>query len=483
MESGRVPDAERIPVSTSKRSGNRVALVAMYPTPDPAMPELISNHGLRMIEATLRAAGIGGLDLHIFDLHDAAVDELVDALIQLDPDVIAFSSYLWSFPLFAKVAIQLRRDDPTRLIIFGGPSARSSMFDQLPFRSLRDAVDLLIINEGELTFLEIMKATDRHRDALGAIRGIAQWYGSEWRETQTRPLADLNQLPSPYVMGLVPPGGLGVLQTYRGCPYTCSFCEWGTMESPKRVRTSDHLAEEFVAMAKNQVTGALLVDAGLNLNSRAFDQLEIAADQTGFFRERKLICEVYPAKVTDQHIRFLSKIGKPLVGVGLQSFDNAVLAHVERSFDEERFEYNMQRLTDVARVAIEIIMGLPGDSPEQFRSSFHRARSFPCALRVYHCCVLPSALMVRSPPEHAINYDPVTLKMRSCLGWTEEAMLRECDFLDQQTRSNGGSTGEYFWVFSAPERYSKGERLGVSPPCPEIYPAGSTSATTGERGT
>jgi hypothetical protein len=135
----------------------------------------------------------------------------------------------------------------------------------------------------------------------------------------------------------------------------------------------------------------------------------------------------------------------------LQSFDNEVLAHVERSFDEQRFEDNMARLTNVSRVAIEIIMGLPGDSPEQFRRSFHRARTFPCALRVYHCCVLPSALMVRSPAEHALDYDPVTLKMRSCLGWSREAMLRECEFLNQQAQSNHGQIGDYFWVFSAPQ--------------------------------
>ena len=434
----------------SKRTGRRVALIAMYPIPDPAMPELISNHGLRMIEATLRAANIDGLDLHVYDLHDASADALTEELVQLDPDVIGFSSYLWSFPLFADVAVQLRRDDPSRLIVFGGPSARPSMLDQPPFRRTRDAVDVLVVNEGELTFLEIVQATNRDWDSFSKIHGIAQWRDGRWQETPTRPLADLNLLPSPYVMDLVPHGGLGVLQTYRGCPYTCSFCEWGTMESPKRVRTAEHLAEEFNAMAKAQVTGALLVDAGLNLNGRAFDQLEIAAERTGFFHNRKLICEVYPAKVTDQHIRFLSSVGNPLVGVGLQSFDNEVLAHVERSFDEQRFEDNMARLTNVSRVAIEIIMGLPGDNPEQFRRSFHRARTFPCALRVYHCCVLPSALMVRSPAEHALDYDPVTLKMRSCLGWSREAMQQECEFLNQQAQVHHGQVGDYFWVFSAP---------------------------------
>jgi radical SAM superfamily enzyme YgiQ (UPF0313 family) len=190
---GNTPHAMR----ASKRSGRRVALIAMYPIPDPAMPELISNHGLRMIEATLRAASIDGLDLHVYDLHDASADALTEELVQLDPDVIGFSTYLWSFPLFAEVAVQLHRDDPSRLIVFGGPSARPSMLDQLPFREARDVVDVLVVNEGELTFLEIVQATNRDSESLSKIHGIAQWRDDRWHETPTRPLADLNLLPSP----------------------------------------------------------------------------------------------------------------------------------------------------------------------------------------------------------------------------------------------------------------------------------------------
>ena len=445
-----MPEAVLTTPGTNKRSGRRIALVALYPTPDPAMPEFISNHGVRMVEATLRAAALPDLEVVVFDLHDATADELSQALLELDPDVVGFSAYLWSFPMFAEVAVRLRRDDHSRLIIFGGPSAHPAMLNQLPFHDLRSVIDVLIVGEGELTFLEIMTLEDRSPLRLSSVRGIAQWNGAEWHQTKKRPLADLNLLPSPYVMGLVPDGGLGVLQTYRGCPYTCSFCEWGTMESPKRVRTADHLALEFGAMADINVDGALLVDAGLNLNSRAFDQLELSAEQTGFFRHRRLISEVYPAKIQDQHLRFLEGVGEPLVGIGLQSFDNEVLAHVERSFEENRFVANVQALTAVARVAIEIIMGLPGDSPEQFRENYFRAREFPCALRVYHCCVLPSALMVRSPPEHRLNYDPVSLKIRSCLGWTEDDIIGECEFLNGETSRESGSTGADFWVFSAP---------------------------------
>jgi len=195
------------------------------------------------------------------------------------------------------------------------------------------------------------------------------------------------------------------------------------------------------------------VDAGLNLNPHAFNHLREAADRHGFFESRMLICEVYPAKVRAEHIDFLRGIGQPLVGIGLQSFDNEVLAKVERSYDEGRFEQTFGELSSVAGVAVEIILGLPGDTPENFRRTFERARSMPCALRVYHCVVLPSALMVRAPANYAMDYDPVSLKMRSCLGWTEDALAREADYVSSRAAAEGGQTGEFFWVFGPPRTF------------------------------
>ncbi len=150
------------------------------------------------------------------------------------------------------------------------------------------------------------------------------------------------------------------------------------------------------------------------------------------------------------HLDFLRKVGSPYVGVGLQSFDPAVLKQVDRKYDEARFEATLDALNEVSRVAVEIIMGLPGDNPETFRLNFERARRLPTALRVYHCVVLPSALMVRSPPEHRLSYDPVTLKMHSCLGWSASALAGEAAFLDQEACRVGGQSGAFFWVFPPP---------------------------------
>jgi radical SAM superfamily enzyme YgiQ (UPF0313 family) len=390
------------------------------------------------------------LDIKVWDLTGGDRDDIAAEVIAFDPDVVGCSAFLWSFPFFLDVAQAVKADDPTRLIVFGGPSARPVMLDHAPHNAKSAAVDVLVINEGEDTFRDIIALSDRSGSALMGIAGVAVRIGGDWHETTTRPLGDLNLLSSPYEMNLVPPGGLGILQTYRGCPFTCSFCEWGTMESPKRVRTAESLSSEFSAMGQLGLGAALLADAGLNLNQAAFQNLREAAERSGFLSRRGLICEVYPAKVRREHLDFLKGVGNAYVGVGLQSFDNKVLANVERKYDEARFDETLHALGEVATLAVEIIVGLPGDTPEAFRKNFERARRLPCALRVYHCVVLPSALMVRSPPEHRLDYDPVSLKMHACLGWSREALAREADFLTEQAALAGGRSGEFFWVYPPP---------------------------------
>ena len=138
-----------------------MALIACYPLRDPAMPQFISNHGMRMVEATLRASALEELEVQAYDLLAATVDKLVAHVLAFDPDVVGFSAYLWSFPFFVEVATHLKQADAGRLIVFGGPSARPSMFDLEPYRGAKEVVDALVINEGERTFLEIVKLRDR----------------------------------------------------------------------------------------------------------------------------------------------------------------------------------------------------------------------------------------------------------------------------------------------------------------------------------
>ncbi len=101
--------------------------------------------------------------------------------------------------------------------------------------------------------------------------GVAVRVDGRWKETPVRPLGDLNLLASPYEMNLIPAGGLGNFTNLSRLPILpVHSCEWGTLESPKRVRDTANLANEFRALERIDVRASLLADAGLNLNNGAF---------------------------------------------------------------------------------------------------------------------------------------------------------------------------------------------------------------------
>jgi radical SAM superfamily enzyme YgiQ (UPF0313 family) len=425
-----------------KRQGRRVALVAWYPPDNPALPPFIPNMGLYRVAASLRAAGIAGLDLRIWDERSGGnsggasggrdPETVAAEIAAFDPDIVGGSAFLWSLPQLAQVFVALARDDPRRLMVLGGPSARPNMLAHAPFAALDACLDVLGLRDGA---------------ALGTVAGLTLRGAEGWRRTRPAPRAVMDALPSPYAQGLIPAGGIGLMETYRGCPLTCSFCEWGVMDAPKNVLSADAIAREFAAMEATGLRALLLADAGLNLNAAAFSALRLAAERTGFLKTRALITEVYPRSLTEEHLHFLEGVGAPHIGVGLQSFDDAVLRHVERRFDPSRLGGLLAALRSVAAVTTEIIMGLPGDTPERFRASFDRARALGTGLRVYHCAVLPSALMARAPAADALDYDPVTLRMRQCRGWPAGSIDATARLLTDEARAAGGATGDYFWVF------------------------------------
>lgn len=431
-----------------KRSGRRVAFLAWYPPDNPALPPFIPNMGMYMVAAALRASNLEGLDLRIWDERTRAPSDVAQEISAFDPDVIGGSAFLWSLPALQETLVPLMQDNPDRLLVMGGPSARPNMLTLPPFSRIAALTDVLVEGEGEAVFSWLIAARDRSRVGLSSLPGLTlKQDGGGWQTTKPAPRAVMDQLASPYGQALIPAGGIGLLETYRGCPFTCSFCEWGVMEAPKNVLSAARIRSEFSAMEDLGLGAVLLADAGLNLNSRAFASLRRAAAETGFLADRALIAEVYPKALTEDHIRFLETVGAPHIGVGLQSFDDAVLRHVERKFDPARLGGLMDVLRSVASVTTELIMGLPGDTPERFLNSFERARALGTGLRVYHCAVLPSALMARAPPSDLMDFDPVSLKMRRCRGWPGDSIGHIADQLTKAAHEAGGASGDYFWVF------------------------------------
>ncbi len=413
----------------------RVAILCMNPWDAGGDYQPFSFAAYR-IAAAVVASGRAS-EVRVIDGCNWTLQRWIDELEAFDPDVVGASTYVWSLPTFLELASRLKRNRPERTVVFGGPSARPAMLALEPHRHATQCVDALVIGPGEEAIVEILDAR-KNGTPLASLAGLALPSEGGFTETAPRPSTrDMNSLPSPYQLGLTPRGVTGQLETFRGCPMSCTFCQWGQLDSRTIVTSHEYLVAELRAMREREAPGVALVDAGLNLNTRAFRALASAEAEVGLLAATSFDCEIYPTLLTDEQVEFLGATHAK-VGIGMQSEDPQLLRSLQRPFKMARFDSAVYRIARVAKAAVEIIVGLPGDTPEGFRRTFERASALPVTIRVYHCLVLPDALLTRAASDSNMVFDPVTLEMRSCKGWSEHDLRSTLDWLSNEAARRGG---------------------------------------------
>lgn len=431
---------------------NRIALACLTPVTDAnelgAME--LPSYGIKRIQAAVKAhPALSHCQLDMIDLMRDDVDGYVEAILDCEPDLLGISMYVWSTPCMIEVARRIKLQRPECLIIFGGPSARREVFDLPIYPAANVVLDALVTAEGELTFTDIAQLSEVTPRALAQVTGLDLPLINGWHKTgPSIQVDDLDHIASPYQLKLMPERTVAYLETFRGCPMSCRFCEWGATDKSSKVFSTDYLIKELKSYRESKASSVFLVDAGLNLNAKAFRNLQEAEREVKFLNEcTGMWAEIYPTNIRDDHLQFLSDVNVGYLGIGLQSIDPKVLKDQDRPFKQDRFETSVRRLAEVAYCEIQIIMGLPGDTPEGFKRTLAFARSLPVGVRAYHCLVLPDALLSRSKPEWNIQFNPHNMAMTSCLGWSEKDFSRTRAHNNHQAQISNGTAGEFWWFF------------------------------------
>ncbi len=410
------------------------------------------NYSVRKIEAAVRGdPSLAHIEPVIVDATGDSAEQCAQRLAEAEPDLIGVSTYYWSFPALCRAVRLLKRRLPECIVIFGGPSAAPEMFSVPGFTDGGEYVDALVLNEGELVIRHVLSLPDNTRAALRQVPGLAvAESGGGWHNTGPGPLPVLDELPSPLQMGLLPPGTSGHLETFRGCPMSCSFCEWGESQGFQRAFSRDYLTRELRALKSFGPKGIFLIDAGLNLNAKAFRNLAAAEEEVGVLRLHPVHTECYPSHLNEAQLQFLSDISIASVGIGLQSYDEEVNRRLGRPHDAARFERVVSEVLSVAGSTwIEIILGLPGDNPQNFMTTLERARKLGAGVRVARCLVLPKALLSHAPAHFDMDFDPETLLMQSCWGWPGDSIDETAHAVEDLVMADGGvgGAGMDYWAF------------------------------------
>lgn len=276
-----------------------------------------------------------------------------------DPKVCAFSTYIWNEKWNLNAAQAIKDRWPDCVILFGGPQAHISYLDKHPF------INCVISGEGEKAFVDF-------------LRCIIQSTHYE-RVYSKKRLEDLD-IPSPYISGVFDqiikenPDAVWNMtwETNRGCPYSCTFCDWGgvTYSKVKKFQM-ERLKAEIEWLANNRVGYMFIADA--NFGSFKNRDIEIA----------KMLKEVSSRSMLDSiNIQFAKnsteivyEIGKILgdlsrgITMSVQSMNDETLEHIKR---KNLPSNNIRHLMDLSEknavpTYTEVIIGLPLETLDSWK--------------------------------------------------------------------------------------------------------------------
>ncbi len=343
----------------------------------------------------------------------------LEAAAHGSPGIFLFSNYVWSTePNLAHSAL-VKQINPQHVTVHGGPNTPKYTGDVERFFQQNPHVDIAVHGEGEATFSALLAALrDRvgggppDLSALAEVAGLSFRLGDEVVTTGSRDrIADLDSLPSPMLTGLYDgfiaagkgPGGFN-LETNRGCPYGCTFCDWGSA-TLSRVRKFD-LDRVFAELEWCATHGfkIAIADANFGIFERDVDIAERIAELKSTHGYPRFVGNNY-AKNTVKH---LSKIIEIFTDAGIvaegkmsmQSFDDDTLLTIRRKnikvdkYHDLSVEFRRNQLP----MSVDLMMGLPGSTPEAFRGDLQSCIDRDLRSIVHTTVLLPNSPM--NDPEY-----------------------------------------------------------------------------------
>ncbi|MBK8975555.1 MAG: B12-binding domain-containing radical SAM protein [Planctomycetes bacterium] len=391
------------------------ALLTQLPIP-PVGPEPIrGNVPLAAAYLKLYAQRHGAAEhceIHILPATDAnrlGDRALVDAVCAREPDLLGLSCYLWNVDRSLWLARRVKERLPGCAIVVGGPEITTDNAWVLA----EPAVDFAVFGEGERTFAELLawRTSGAERAGLSRIAGLGWRDGRELRQNLPRtPMADLAAISSPYVEGILDAGEPEqlLLETVRGCVFRCKFCYY-----PKAYDSQHYLPDEHVLadLAHARARGAhevFLLDPTLNQRPRFGEFVELLARGNPDGR-LQLHGELRGEGLDAKLARRMRAAGFVEVELGLQSVDDTTQALMDRRNNLKAFERGARALREAGiRVKADLIVGLPGDTPESVRRGMRfLADGGLCDMaQVFRLGILPGTAFRRDAEHLGITFDP-----------------------------------------------------------------------------
>ncbi len=337
-------------------------------------------------------------------------------------DVVGLSTYVWNANISLEVARRLKKERPEIIIVFGGPQVPDK--PELFLRA-HPFIDIVVHNEGERSFLALLeRLPGRNWEGLTGVSYLAA-DGTFVKAPGTERVKDLAEVPSPFLNGMFndlvaanpQEKWIGLWETNRGCPFQCTFCDWGSATAGKVTKfEQDRLFGELGWFAAKKIEYIFVCDANFGIQKRDVEIAERVAAirrESGFpqgFSVQNTKNATERAYLTQ---KILSDAGlNKGVALSMQSLDATTLKNIKRdNISLETYLELARRFTrDRVETYSDLILALPGETYDSYvegidtliRAGQHNRIQFN------NLSILPNAEM--GDPEYLKKFEMVTVR-------------------------------------------------------------------------
>lgn len=322
-------------------------------------------------------------------------------------NIVGFSNYIWNKNYNYTLAKKIKQLNPECLVVFGGPQTE---INNPNFFNKYEYIDIVVKNEGEIAFRRILE--NFNTKSFNQIPGLLINQSKQTFNTgPSERINDLDEIPSPYLTGVFDylfeqypeVEWNATLESNRGCPYACTFCDWGTLTYSKIKKFDlNRVLEELEWIGQRNCGFVFVTDGNFGIfpdrDSQIVDKLIEVNSKYGYPTSFNI---TWAKNQNKQVVAMAKKLAESDLKYGLtlsfQTFNESVLDTIKRknilsNKAQEIFELCNQNKVPLST---EIILGLPGETLASWKENFWTLFNLGCHdnIEVYQLQILENTEM------------------------------------------------------------------------------------------
>lgn len=361
---------------------------------------------------------------------------IISEICRQEPDVLAFSCYIWNIGMVLSIIDTFRKISPDMLIIAGGPEA-SFEYQNL----VEHGANVIVEGEGEVPFKEIVKKITAETTALRSITSglpscTIQTISANAAAITSSNLPALTEIPFVYTTGFdTLKNRLVYYETSRGCANKCGYC-MSSASTGVRFLPWERVEQDLNKFLEARIPQVKFVDRTFNASKdhtmRIWKHL-IANDNgiTNFHFE--IAGDMLDEEML--HTLTLARNGLFQFEIGVQSTNENTLTAIRRRTNTAKLFSNVKRLLQSGNIHLhlDLIAGLPYENFESFKKSFNDVFAYrPHKLQLGFLKLLKGSDMRNNASTYGIVYKsqaPYSVIKTNDISFAELNMLHKIEHM------------------------------------------------------